>query len=151
MLSPIVKTIIVPTTPQLAFDVFTRDIGKWWPGETHSLSVAKGDVPRAITVKAGIGGEIEETCCDGSRAIWGVITAWEPGIRVGFTWQLAHPPVAHTHVSVSFEEHPPGCRITLTHDGWDEQAPGARERHEGYVTGWDFVFGERFAAAFRAS
>ena len=40
----ILKSAVVPTTPERAFEVFTDGIATWWPLDTHSVeaTVAPG-------------------------------------------------------------------------------------------------------------
>ena len=38
MIDPIEKTLVVPLTPDRAFDLFTNRMASWWPLDKHSLS-----------------------------------------------------------------------------------------------------------------
>lgn len=37
VVAPVVKSVHVTCSPEHAFEVFTREIGSWWPLETHAL------------------------------------------------------------------------------------------------------------------
>lgn len=82
--APVRREVIVPGTPEAAFARFTDDIGRWWPLAGHSVGGAGGGV-------AFIGGQLVETCPDGSTAVWGEILDWEPGRRVRLAWHPGHP------------------------------------------------------------
>ena len=139
-LDPIVIDLVVPCPPERAFDYFTRDIGRWWPLATHSCGEADAV---ALALEPRIGGLLVEHTRDGTRHVWGEVTAWEPGRRVAFTWHPGRGIDWATHVDVAFAAHPSGTRVTLTHDGWDARDDGARAR-ENYADGWRLVLVERF-------
>ncbi len=44
------KRITVSCVPLVAFEVFTFDIAKWWPMETHSVSASNGTLPANLIV-----------------------------------------------------------------------------------------------------
>ena len=65
---PIRKSVIVPLDPAAAFDLFTRDIDRWWPKESHSLAAADGLGQEAhVRVEPRVGGRVIETGADGRR------------------------------------------------------------------------------------
>jgi hypothetical protein len=41
-LPPIRRQVVVPAGPQIAFDVFTAEIGSWWPFERFSVYGPEG-------------------------------------------------------------------------------------------------------------
>ena len=102
MIEPIIKEITVPVSQNEAFQVFTSQIARWWPVKTHSLSASDGKLPRNVTIAPHAGGAIVEELHDGTTANWGVITEWEPGQKLAFTWHLRRPQSQQTHVSVEF-------------------------------------------------
>jgi hypothetical protein len=139
-LAPIVVDIVVPCPPVRAFDYFTRDIARWWPLATHSVGEADA-VGVALEPRAE--GRIVESLRDGSECVWGVVTCWEPGRRLGFTWHPGRNAADATWVDVTFAANPGGTRVTLTHGGWERRDDGAKAR-ASYVGGWKFVLGERY-------
>jgi Activator of Hsp90 ATPase homolog 1-like protein len=128
---PLRRELIVAVDPQLAFDVFTRDIGRWWPLEDHGVYGAGATV-------AFEGPDLVERSPAGQSAVWGTVSAWEPGRRVAFTWHPGRPANPATQVEVRFEEIADGTRVTLTHSGWDAYDEPWRVR-EGYDSGWPHV------------
>ncbi|WP_114286489.1 SRPBCC domain-containing protein [Candidatus Halocynthiibacter alkanivorans] len=147
MIDPIVKELTVPVAPERAFDIFTRQIAQWWPGASHSLSASDGKLPRNITMTPGVGGCIEEELYDGSRASWGVITEWQPGRKLAFSWHLRRPEAQQTHVSVEFSASGSGTLLRLVHSDWDNMGAEAAAAREQYQSGWDVVLIECFAGA----
>ncbi len=85
---PVRKSLIVPATPQRAFELFTAHMHEWWPLATHSVG-AEDAV--SILFGAGVGAEIVETMADGATSVWGAVTDWEPPHRVAFTWHAGTP------------------------------------------------------------
>ena len=139
-LAPIVVDLAVPCTPDRAFDYFTRDIGRWWPLQSHSLGHADA---AGVRFEPREGGRLIESLRDGSERTWGTVTAWPPGRRVAFTGHLDRDPSTAQWVEVRFAADPAGTRVTLTHGGWDRRDDGAAAR-ENYVGGWRFVLGDRY-------
>jgi hypothetical protein len=139
--APVVVDLVVPCPPDRAFDYFTRDIGRWWPLETHSVG---RDQARSVQFEPRVGGRLVETCADGRASTWGTVEAWEHARRLRFSWHPGREPATAQWVEVTFAANPAGTRVTLTHGGWerlDTQAAGTRDH---YVGGWAFVLGERF-------
>ena len=56
-LAPIVKTRTVECDPERAFTVFTREVGTWWPTETHALH--PGEVEQVVW-EEHVGGTVYE-------------------------------------------------------------------------------------------
>ncbi len=147
MIEPVKKEITVPVPPAHAFKVFTDEFANWWPVASHSLSGSAGKLPKTVTVTPGIGGKIVEKMHDGSLATWGVISEWEPGRKLAFSWHLRCPKDEQTHVCVEFFPDGTGTRVSLIHWGWEAIGDDAASSREQYDSGWDFVLGECFAGA----
>jgi uncharacterized protein YndB with AHSA1/START domain len=132
------KVVTVPATPDRAFELFTQSIHEWWPLPTHSVGEERAV---GVVFGKGVGVEIVETMADGSRAVWGTITRWEPPDRVTFTWHPGNPEVEAGTVEVTFTlSSSGGTVVELVHSGWDRRPDGARAR-TSYDTGWDTVIG----------
>jgi uncharacterized protein YndB with AHSA1/START domain len=87
----------------------------------------------------GVGGVIVETLSDGSNAMWGTVTTWEPPHRVIFTWHPGNPEAEAGTVEVTFTAGPSGGTVVeLVHRGWDRRPDGALAK-TNYDTGWDTV------------
>lgn len=147
MTAPIVKDITVPLDPDRAFRLFTEEMADWWPLDTHSLSANDGQPARTVTVPPREGAQVTETKPDGTTAPWGRVTAYVPGARFAMTWHVGRPEAQASHVEVTFTTVADGTRVTLIHSGWDALGTDAVALREGYRTGWDGVFRERYASA----
>jgi uncharacterized protein YciI len=134
---PIRREILVDANPATAFEVFTDDIGRWWPVAENSVYGAGGTVTLANQ-------EIVERSADGHSALWGTITRWEPPTAVSFTWHPGQTPDRASHVEVTFAAAPDGAAertlVTLVHTGWDSFDDPATARAE-YDQGWPAVLG----------
>lgn len=84
-IAPVRKTVVVRATPQRAFDVFTAGIDRWWP-KTHGI----GNAPiRNSVIEQRVGGRWYITCEDGSEAVVGHVSVWEPGERLVMSWEVS--------------------------------------------------------------
>jgi uncharacterized protein YndB with AHSA1/START domain len=131
---------VVPAGAEVAFAVFTDEIGSWWPVELgHSVFGAGANV----TLRDR---QVVETSPDGEQqAVWGTIVDWEPPRRLRMTWHPGHGPERATEVEVRFE--PVGgdqTLVTLEHRGWERLADPWGTRR-AYNQGWPAVMG-RFVA-----
>lgn len=144
-MEPIRKTVEVPCTPADAFRIFTAEMDRWWPKDSHSLSAGQGGVARAVTMEPREGGALVETGHDGEIHRWGTVRAWSPPERVAFSWHVGAAPENATNVEVMFHPHDRGTRVVLVHSGWENASdPTARDH---YSKGWVGVFEERYAGA----
>lgn len=144
MTDPIEKTLHVPLRPTTAFDLFTEQLDKWWPTDSHSLSAGDGDIPEKVDVDKFEGGHITETKPDGETGRWGTITRWEPGRALGVSWYVGRDESEATDLTVIFTPTDTGTRVELTHGGFDRLGEVATAMHGNYTKGWDFVLTERF-------
>lgn len=118
MSSSVLVSLRVETTPEQAFETFTREIGTWWRPNTLFRFTSGG--PGTLSFESGPGGRFIETQPDGTEFEIGRITAWEPGNRLAFTWrQAGFAPDQRTEVEVHFEPVDGATRVTVEHRGWD--------------------------------
>jgi hypothetical protein len=78
------KTIVVNADIQRAFEVFSQNMGQWWPKEHH----IGGSPLLAVVVEPRNGGRWYEKDEDGSECDWGTVLDWQPPTRVLFSWHL---------------------------------------------------------------
>ena len=137
LVAPVVKSVSVDCPVERAFTVFTREVGSWWPTETHSLH--PGEVERVVWEEVAAGA-VYEIATNGERAEWATVLRWEPPHRLVIAWQV-NPDRLGTEVEVRFTDEGGRTRVDLEHRGWENlQAEGA-EMRAGYDTGWDHVLG----------
>jgi uncharacterized protein YciI/uncharacterized protein YndB with AHSA1/START domain len=130
-LTPIRREVLVEAGPDVAFRVFTEGIGRWWPLAELSVHGAGSSVSFES-------GELVERSPSGERAVWGTVTAWEPGRLVAFTWHPGRDPECASAVKVTFREQQPGTLVILEHTGWEHFTDPAVAREE-YGNGWPMV------------
>jgi uncharacterized protein YndB with AHSA1/START domain len=130
-LPPVRRQMVVPVEAEVAFKIFTDDIGLWWPtGAGHSVF---GQGSRAEFRD----GKLIETGPDGQLADWGRVLDWEPPRRLRMTWHPGHPASDSTEVEVTFNEVGVGhTLVTLEHRGWHRL-----EHRAEYEQGWPYVLG----------
>lgn len=128
MTSRVLVSLRVATTPERAFQAFTREIGTWW--KPNALFQFTPRSPGVLSFEPELGGRFTETLANGKVFVIGRITAWEPGARIAFTWrQATFAPGQVTHVEVRFEEVGDETRVTVEHQGWDSVPPEHVARH----------------------
>jgi uncharacterized protein YndB with AHSA1/START domain len=146
LLEPVRVSARVRRPIEAAFELFTRDIGSWWPVETHHMA---GEIA-AVVFEQRLGGRIYERSRSGGTADWGLVLAWEPPHRVVFTWEPSRGQGAPTEVEVRFfAEDPTTTRVDVEHRGWERLRDPAGQR-ERYLNGWPGVIGRFAEAAGRA-
>lgn len=137
--SPIRREVIVPLPPHEAFELFTAQIGEWWPVAEHGVFGAGATV-------AFTDGQIVETF-EGRTSVWGRVTEWEPGVHVAFTWHPGREADRASSVSVSFSlREADETLVVLEHSGWEAFDDPAAARRE-YDQGWPTVLGRYQDAA----
>lgn len=112
-----------------AFEVFTAEMGSWWPSDHHILKAELAEMefePRA-------GGHIIDRGVDGSECRWSRVLVYEPPARVVISWDISlrweveSDPARTSEVEVRFTERGPDrTLVTLEHrhlerhgEGWE--------------------------------
>ena len=136
LLQPVRQSVRIRRPIETAFELFTRDIGSWWPVETHH---ARGDVV-GVVFEGRLGGRIYERCGDGETADWGEVLEWDPPRRVVFTWLPSVSRGAATEVEVRFTAvDPTTTQVEVEHRGWERLGDRAVETRTSYLNGWPGV------------
>lgn len=148
------KEIVVETSVDRAFSVFTERFGDFKPPE-HNLLGA----PITETVfEPRVGGHIVDRAEDGSECRWARILAYEPPTRVVFswdidpTWQLESNAENTSEVEVHFAaDGPDRTRVELEHRYIDRHGPGWQSVRHGVDgdDGWPLYL-SRYAALFHS-
>ena len=128
MSSGILVALRVPATPARAFEVFVGEISSWWrPNGLFRFSRKPGGI---LAFEPGPDGRLIETLPQGDVFEIGRITAWEPGVRLAFTWrQEGFAEDQLTRVEVRFEPIGDETRVTVEHRDWDTIPPEHVARH----------------------
>ena len=113
--APVRRSITVPASRERAWEVFTSDLGLWWP-KTHSIG---GAPMKTATLEPRQGGRWYETSEDGQECPWGEVLTWDPPTRLVLVWRIGgdfrYDPALHTEVEVTFTEVAGGARVDLEH------------------------------------
>jgi uncharacterized protein YndB with AHSA1/START domain len=123
------ESIVVDSPIELAFQVFTEDIGSWWPPDHHIL---EGELAEMV-FEPREGGHIYDRNTDGEECRWARVLAYEPPNRVvfswdiGLDWKIEPDPARTSEVEVRFvAEAAERTRVELEHrhlerhgEGWE--------------------------------
>lgn len=110
------RSVRVPLPPTEAFDLFTSQMGAFWPSDHSIGSAATADV----VLEPWVGGRWFERGVDGSECDWGRVSVWQPPERLVLVWQIGADwrlqPDLETDVVVSFTDESDGhTRVDLVH------------------------------------
>jgi uncharacterized protein YndB with AHSA1/START domain len=139
--APVRTSIVVQAPITRAFEVFTADMGSWWPADHHIL---EGELAEMV-FEPRVGGHIYDRATDGSECHWARVLAYKPPDRLVFSWdidlqwQLEADPQRTSEVEVRFvAETPTRTRVELEHRGIERHGDGWESMHAavGSPNGW---------------
>ncbi len=145
----ITTAIVVHAPVEVAFAVFTEDMGSWWPPEHHLLQ----EPLAAMVFEPRQGGRVYDVGEDGSECQWARVLVHEPPHRVVISWDInlqwqVEPDAARaSEVEVRFiPEEPNRTRVELEHRHLDRHGEGWEGMRDavGSPEGWDVGL-QRFA------
>ena len=148
-IAPVRKTVVVQTTPEQAFEVFTARIDRWWP-KTHGI----GSTPvRETIIEPYVGGRWYTKCEDGTEVVVGLVRVWQPAERFVVGWEISArwKPDARvelaSEVEVRFVAEGSGrTRVELEHRNFERMgAADGETMRKGVDGGWPGLL-ELFAA-----
>ena len=96
---PIRRSVSVSWDAAAAFHRFTADFGEWWPAYSHSIG---GPRVKRVVFACHAGGRIYEEHADGTRCLWGTVTAFDSPHRVAFTHHASREATDAQQVEVTF-------------------------------------------------
>lgn len=136
--APVRRSLVVKTSRERAFSVFTDGFGRWWPA-SHTISAGF----KTAVIEPRAGGRWYEVGEDGTEADWGHVLAWEPPSRLLLAWQISaefqFDPTLITEVEVRFSaEGPNATRVDFEHRHLERlgaRAAALREQFES-PNGW---------------
>jgi uncharacterized protein YndB with AHSA1/START domain len=124
-------SVLVSVPPEVAFDVFTREIDLWWrQGPRFRIA---GKQRGQLNFEPGLGGRLFETFEEpkGARTFEvGRVTGWEPPSRIDLEWRgVNYKPKEKTWVTVRFEKTASGTLVSVRHGGWNALPMDHPARH----------------------
>ena len=149
-IEPVRKSIVVGTSPQRAFEVFSSGLDRWWP-KSHGI----GSTPLAQSImEPFVGGRWYSKHENGTEVTVGHVLAWEPGRRLLVTWEInaqwhSDPRPAFTsEVEVIFADAGEGrTRVNVEHRAFERMGEEGGNTMRGAVDGgWPHLL-ELFAQA----
>jgi uncharacterized protein YndB with AHSA1/START domain len=126
------KSITVARPADVAFKIFVEEIQQWWPVQTHSFLGPDA----TIVIESREGGRFFQTSPDGREYEIGVVTRYEPGQRLTYTWNHGEGK-GTTEVDIRFIADGPSTRLEITHSGWENLTD--QTLASGYESGWNLV------------
>ena len=141
---PIRRSIGVPWSQHAAFERFTSHFGDWWPRYSHSIG---GKRVKRLVFECRVGGLIYEEHYDGTRMLWGTVTAFDAPNRVAFTFHPSHKESDAQLIEVRFLPDGVGTRVELTSSGWEKMGKRAQRAYGAYRLNWGAAL-DRFAERF---
>ncbi len=152
--APVTTSIVVQAPIERAFQVFTADMGSWWPTAHHIL---EGELAEMV-FEPRAGGQIIDRDTDGDECRWARVLAYDPPDRVIFSWdinlqwQVETDPDRTSEVEVRFiSESPTRTRVELEHRGIERHGQGWQSMYDAVASpdGWGGglgAFAQRLAA-----
>jgi uncharacterized protein YndB with AHSA1/START domain len=124
-------SVTVALRPELAFEMFTADIDRWW---RHGIKYRhSGSSNGLICMETGVGGRLFESFEQGgicSVIEVGRVRIWEPPHRLNFSWRNANfAPHENTEVDVRFAATTSGTLVTVMHSGFESLRSDHPARH----------------------
>jgi uncharacterized protein YndB with AHSA1/START domain len=136
-IAPVKCSVEVKGPSARAFELFTRNMGVWWPrGKTPARN------PHVdLIIEPQQDGRWFERDADGTETLWGKVIAWEPPRRLTLGWQLNHQfrfdAALLTEVEILFEELPGGVtRVSLEHRNLERLGADAEKLAGKIRSGW---------------
>lgn len=110
-------SVSVAVPPAVAFDIFTRDIDRWWQrGPRYRHGSARSGL---LYLEPRVGGRLFESFGDAPDAQGfeiGRVLVWEPPHQLSFSWRnVNYAPDELTRVIVDFVASNSGTLVTVTH------------------------------------
>ena len=117
------KSVTVSVPVERAFEVFTEEIGTWWPLRTHAVDTEQSET---VVMEGRVGGRLFERTPSGEEHVWGTLVAWEPPSRVIYSWHPGRGEETAQEVEVTSRPEGDGTRVDIRHYGLGEARRPAR-------------------------
>jgi len=143
-IAPVRRSVRTKAPPARAFEIFTGQMGRWWP-RGRTVAPAPHD---DIVVEPWVGGRWFERDAEGRETPWGHVLAWSPPHQVLLAWQLdsgkSYNPDLVTEVEIRFlPADDGGTEVTLEHRNLERFRGDAEMWAASIGGGWSAML-ERF-------
>ena len=134
------EKIIIHAPVTHVFDVFTRELGDWWPPD---LTFSGADFQAAGSEHLQ-GGNWFEVNRSGIRTDWGEVLVWQPPERVILSWRVSvtrtqEPPDKASQVEFRFQvAEPDSTEVLVQHSNFARHGKAAEAMRAGMASdaGW---------------
>ena len=134
MSPPLTLSFDVACSVEHAFEVWTADIGSWWPSD-HTVT-GHGDL--LVVLQGVVGGRIFERTADGVEHDWGEVTEWKPPNQLTYLWHLRRDRADATEVEIRFVARGErATRVEIEHRGWERLGEAGVQWREQNLAGWE--------------
>lgn len=141
------KSVTVSVPVERAFEVFTAEIGTWWPLRTHAVDTERSET---VVMEGRVGGRLFERTPTGEEHVWGTLVGWEPPNRIVYSWHPGRGEETAQEVEITFGPEGEGTRVDIRHYGWEKLGDRLEETIASYNEGWDKVIAVYARAAERS-
>ena len=141
------KSVTVSVPVERAFDVFTAEIGTWWPLRTHAVDTERSET---VVMEGRVGGRLYERTPSGEEHVWGTLVDWEPPNRIVYSWHPGRGEETAQEVEITFSPEGDGTRVDIRHYGWEKLGDRLEDTIASYQEGWDKVIASYAQAAERS-
>ena len=141
------KSVTVSVPVERAFEVFTAEIGTWWPLRTHAVDTERSET---VVMEGRVGGRLYERTPSGEEHVWGTLVAWEPPNRIVYSWHPGRGEETAQEVEITFGPEGEGTRVDIRHYGWERLGDRLEETIASYNEGWGKVIAVYARAAERS-
>ena len=141
------KSVTVSVPVERAFEVFTAEIGTWWPLRTHAVDTERSET---VVMEGRVGGRLYERTPSGEEHVWGTLVAWEPPNRIVYSWHPGRGEETAQEVEITFSPEGEGTRVDIRHYGWERLGDRLEETIASYNEGWNKVIAVYAQAAERS-
>lgn len=148
------KVVSVHAPLMVAWQVFTEQMGTWWPLAVYKIGKAKAV---DAVIEPRVGGRWYERGDDETTCDWGRVLSWEPPSRLVLSWDISADwqpdPDLKTEIEVRFiAEGKDATRVELEHRKLDRYGARRDEMRRIFETEGDWgrllqMFADRAAAA----
>jgi uncharacterized protein YndB with AHSA1/START domain len=141
------KSVTVSVPVERAFEVFTAEIGTWWPLRTHAVDTERSET---VVMEGRVGGRLYERTPSGEEHVWGTLVDWEPPNRIVYSWHPGRGEETAQEVEITFTPQGDGTRVDIRHYGWEKLGDRLEDTIASYQEGWDKVIASYAQAAERS-